>query len=128
MGYKNYETHIAHITKTEIELTNYLTIRIDKKTLIPLDPIPKNKHHKFYWYMGIIICGRALDRGNLHEIRVLAYKHLHMLRDTYLEKNSWNSTISKQFESAYKISKKGNNNLWPDLRDQEGDWYTVVLK
>jgi len=106
-----------------------LTVRVCKKRLIPLTPIPKAKHHRFYWYLSMIICGRLEERGTVidtsHREKII--EHLLKVRNEYLDNNSWDSTVKVQFESAYKATKDGNNNFYPKVALQEGDYYEFAL-
>lgn len=107
--------------------TKTFLVHIEKKTLTPITSIPKSRHHRFYWYLAMIMCGIALEAGELEEKREDILSHLLSVRDTHLDANSWDKTIQTQFESAYGITRRGNNNLFDKLNTQFCDYYEIQL-
>lgn len=92
-----------------------IAITLDRTTNTPKSKIPKSKHHRFYWYVAMIMCGAALEAGTLEDSRDDILSHLMFLKSDYLDNNSWDKTIVQQFESAYSITRMGNNNLYEHL-------------
>jgi len=103
-------------------------VKLSKATLLPETEIPEKAHHRAYWYISLILFGRAADRG---ESPALVYerikKHLFKIRDECLGKNSWDSTIKTQLSSAYKIAKSGKNNFYRMLDKDCNDHYEFQI-
>jgi hypothetical protein len=105
-----------------------ITVRLSKETLLPETPIAEKAHHRAYWYIALILFGRAADRGDSPaKVYERIKTHLFKIRDECLGKNSWDSTIKTQLASAYKIAKSNKNNFYKMLDKNDPSAYTFTI-
>jgi hypothetical protein len=100
------------------------TVRVSKTTLEPLTQIPQYAQHRFFWYLGMIIFGKAnAENKKLEAIYDDAYSHMKNIKDNHFSGNTWDETIKRQLAAAYRATKGGKNNLYPKLSSSEDGWY-----
>jgi hypothetical protein len=75
----------------------------------------------------MIMLGEAESHGTLSRAYPEVHSHLLAIRDSHLEKNSWDDTIKKQLDSAYTITKNGKNNYYGFVKYESSDHYLIDL-
>lgn len=107
-------------SKSNNKKDTYITI--DATSLTPVGKIPHNKHHRVYWHIAMVMCGRSLSKGTLEEDKKKILDHLLEVRKSHMDGKSWIKTINNQLDSAYEITERGKNNLFNTL-DRSAKYY-----
>lgn len=102
---------ITETTAHNLTFTDKTSVRVDRSTLTPIDPVPLQRRHKFFFQLALLYLGERGQEISKAEIRDRALLHLKFVSMKFFDNSSWDQTLVRSLDGALEAVSSGKNNL-----------------